>query len=224
MEDATLVAGLAARDERAMEALNARFGGAMSAVALRVTHNERLAEEVVQDSLMAVWREPSRFDPNRGTLGPWLMTITRHKALDSLRRAAVIQRRTADVDLELHPAALDVHDEVWLGVRRDRLYEAILSLGSDQRRALELAFIGGLTHIEVAEREGIPLGTAKSRIRLAMHKLRDHLAPTIGHDPTRGDAIRAAPRATDPRAVKPAVPDAPPAPDVRPETAPGPKP
>ncbi len=160
----------------------------MSALALRVTHNERLAEEVVQDSLMAVWHDPSRFDPNRGTLGPWLMTITRFNAIDSLRRAAVIQRRTANVDLELRPAANDVHDEVWLGVRRDRLYEAIESLGTDQRRALELAFIGGLTHIEVAEREGIPLGTAKSRIRLAMRKLRDQLSPTIGHDSSPMDA------------------------------------
>ena len=182
MEDATLVAGLAARDERAMEALHSRFRGAMTAVALHVTHNERLAEEIVQDSLMAVWHEPSRFDPDRGALGPWLMTITRHNAIDSLRRTAVIQRRTTDVDLELHPAANDVHDEVWRGVRRERLYEAIKSLGIDQRRALELAFIG-LTHIEIAEREGIPLGTAKSRIRLAMRKLRDELGPTIGPGP-----------------------------------------
>lgn len=184
MEDAKLVTGLAARDERSMEALHARFAGSMRAVALRVTRNERLAEEVVQDSLMAVWREPDRFDPSRGALGPWLMTITRHNAIDSLRRAAVIQRRTADVDLDLHHAAEDVHDAVWLGVRRDRLYEAIRHLGSEQRRALELAFISGLTHTEVAEREGIPLGTAKARIRLAMLKLRATLGPTIGPDPT----------------------------------------
>jgi len=183
VEDATLVAGLAAGDERAMEALQAQFGSAMSAVALRVTRSDRLAEEVVQDSLMAVWRNPGRFDPNRGALGAWLMTITRNNAIDGLRRAAVIQRRTVEVDLELRPAADDVHDEVWLAVRRERLYEAIVRLGSDQRRALELAFIGGLTHIEVAEREGIPLGTAKSRIRLAMLKLREHLAPTIGSEP-----------------------------------------
>ena len=184
MEDSVLIIGLAARDERSMEALHARFGGAMRAVALRVTRNERLAEEVVQDSLMAVWHEPTRFDPDRGGLGAWLMTITRNNAIDSVRRAAVIQRRTADVDLELQHATDDVHDEVWLGVRRDRLYEAILRLASDQRRALELAFIGGLTHTEVAEREGIPLGTAKGRIRLAMLKLRETLGPTIGPDPT----------------------------------------
>ena len=155
----------------------------MRSVALRVTRNERLAEEVVQDSLMAVWHAPNRFDPDRGALGPWLMTITRHNAIDSIRRAATIQRRTADADLELQHAPDDVHNEVWLGVRRDRLYEAITRLGADQRRALELAFIGGLTHAEVAQREGIPLGTAKGRIRLAMLKLREDLAPTIGPDP-----------------------------------------
>lgn len=163
-----------------MEVLDARFGAAMRAVALRVTRNERLAEEVVQDSFMAVWREPTSFDPERGTLGPWLMTITRRKAIDGLRRAAVIQRRTEDVDLEMHHAPGDVHDEVWLGFRRDRLHEAIGHLATDQRRALELAFLGGLTHAEVAAREGIPLGTAKSRIRFAMLKLRETLAPTIG--------------------------------------------
>ncbi len=183
MEDAKLVSGLVARDERSMEALHARFAAPMRAVALRVTRNERLAEEVVQDSLMAIWREPTRFNPERGSLGPWLMTITRNNAIDSLRRVAVVQRRTADVDLALQHAADDVHDEVWLGVRRDRLYEAILRLGTDQRRALELAFIGGMTHIEVAQREGIPLGTAKGRIRLAMLKLRATLEPTIGPDP-----------------------------------------
>lgn len=192
MEDATLVAGLAARDERAMEALRIRFGGAMRAVALRVTRDEPLAEEVVQDSLMAAWHEATRFDPKRGTLGPWLMTITRHKAIDSVRRAAAVQRRTAYADLELQHASDDVHNEVWLGVRRDRLYEAIVQLGTDQRRALELAFIDGLTHTEVAEREGIPLGTAKARIRLAMLKLREKLGPTIGPDPRDFTASRLA--------------------------------
>jgi RNA polymerase sigma-70 factor (ECF subfamily) len=144
---------------------------------MRVTHNERLAEEVVQDALMAVWRDPSRYDPNRGALGPWLLTLTRYKAIDAIRRDQVIQKRTADVDLELREAPDNVHNEVWLGIRRERLYEAIKRLGPDQRRALELAFLGGLTHVEVAEREGIPLGTAKTRIRMALLKLRQYLGP-----------------------------------------------
>jgi hypothetical protein len=94
----------------------------------------------------------------------------------------VVQRHTADVDLELREAPDDVHDTAWLGIRRQRLGEAIARLPDDQRRALELAFLGGLTHVEVAEREGIPLGTAKTRIRTALLKLREDLAPTIGPD------------------------------------------
>ena len=160
----------------------------MRSVAMRVTRSERVAEEVVQDALMAIWRDPGRYDPARGSLGPWLMTMTRYKAIDAVRRETVIQRRTADVDLELREAPDDVHDEVWLGIRRERLHEAIATLGPEQRRALELAFISGLTHIEVAEREGIPLGTAKTRIRSALLKLRDQLGTSLAAD--------AAPRST----------------------------
>jgi RNA polymerase sigma factor (sigma-70 family) len=178
--DAALLARIADGDERALEELQARFGGAMHAVALRVTRAERVAEEVVQDSLMAVWRQPGRFDPARGNLGPWLLTLTRYKAIDAVRRETVVRRHTAEVDLELRAAPDDVHDEAWLGIRRQRLGEAIARLPNDQRRALELAFLGGLTHVEVAEREGIPLGTAKTRIRTALLKLRDDLAASIG--------------------------------------------
>jgi RNA polymerase sigma-70 factor (ECF subfamily) len=182
MEDAALIAAIANRDEQAIETLSAQFGAAMHGVALRVTRNERMAEEVVQDALMAVWRDPAKFDATRGKLAPWLLTMTRYKAIDLIRRESVIARRTADVDLELREAPDDVHDEVWLGIRRERLYEAIARLGADQRRALELAFLGGLTHVELAEREGIPLGTAKTRVRSALLKLREQLGPSIGAD------------------------------------------
>lgn len=167
----------------------------MHAVALRVTRAERLAEEVVQDALMAVWREPGRFDPTRGSLGPWLLTLTRYKAIDAVRRDIVVRRHTADLDPELHEAPDDVHDAAWLGIRRQRLGEAIARLPDDQRRALELAFLGGLTHVEVAEREGIPLGTAKTRIRTALLKLRHDLAPTIGPERPPPPAASGAPEA-----------------------------
>ena len=186
-EGASLLERVAKGDEAGLEELYARFGGAMHAVALRVTRTERLAEEVVQDALMAVWREPGRYDAARGSLGPWLLTLTRYKAIDAVRREAVVRRHTADVDLELREAPDDVHDQAWLGIRRQRLGEAVARLPDDQRRALELAFLGGLTHVEVAERERIPLGTAKTRIRTALLKLRDDLAPSIGpeHPPDR---------------------------------------
>ena len=192
MDDAALVARIAKGDEQAMATLHARFAGVMHAVALRVTHADRLAEEVVQDALMAVWRNPGRYDPARGALGPWLLTLTRYKAIDVVRREAAIQKRTADVDLELREAPDDVHGAVWLGLRRARLVEAIGRLGPDQRRAVELAFVAGLTHVELAEREGIPLGTAKSRIRSGLLKLRHDLGSSLTEEPSPQSASPAA--------------------------------
>jgi RNA polymerase sigma-70 factor (ECF subfamily) len=193
VEDAVLLSRIAEGDERALEELTDRFGGSMRAVAMRVTRSERVAEEVVQDSLMAIWRDPRRYEPSRGTLGPWLLTLTRYKAIDAVRRETVIQRRTADVDLSLREAPDDVHNEVWLGIRRERLQAAIATLGPDQRRALEMAFIGGLTHVEVAEREGIPLGTAKTRIRSALLKLRDELGQSLSGEAPPGATVRPGP-------------------------------
>ncbi len=158
----------------------------MRTVALRVTRTERIAEEVVQDVLMAVWRDPGRFDPARGSFGPWLLTLTRYKAIDAVRRESVVRRHTADVDLELREAPDDVHDEAWRRQRAERLTEAIARLPDEQRRAVELAFLQGLTHVEVAAREGLPLGTAKTRIRTALLKLRDDLLPSIGPDAPSG--------------------------------------
>jgi len=200
VDDAALVAQLARGDEQAMETLHSRFAGLMHAVALRVTRSERMAEEVVQDVLMVVWREPGRYDPARGALGPWLLTMTRYKAIDAVRRESTISRRSADVDLELREAPDDVHNEAWLRIRRERLYQAISSLASDQRRALELAFIGGLTHVEVAEREEIPLGTAKTRIRTALLKLRTILGPSLDGESSAADPEPASP---EPQGIAP---------------------
>ena len=191
VDDVELLEGIAARDQRALESLHGRFAGGMYAVAFRVTRSERLAEEAVQDALMAVWQDPRRFDPNRGSLGPWLYTLARYKAIDAVRREAAIKRRTAEVDLELYEAPDDVHDEVWRSLRAERIGAAIAQLPEDQRRALSLAFIDELTHVEVAEREGIPLGTAKTRIRTALLRLRRELEPELAEG-AGGAALRRA--------------------------------
>jgi RNA polymerase sigma-70 factor (ECF subfamily) len=187
VEDAELLDRIAGRDQRAIETLYQRFGGGMYAVALRVSRSERLAQEAVQDAFMAVWQDPGRFNPERGSLGPWLLALARHKAIDGVRREAAAKRQTQEVDLELYEAPDDVHDEVWKSFRRERLNRAIASLPEDQRRALTLAFVEGLTHVEVAAREGVPLGTAKTRIRTALLRLRDRMEPELA-----GDAIQQA--------------------------------
>jgi RNA polymerase sigma factor (sigma-70 family) len=187
VEDTELLDRIATGDERAIEALYQRFNSAMYAVALRVSRSERVAQEAVQDAFLAVWQDPRRFDPERGSLGPWLLTLARYKAIDGVRREAAAKRQTQEVDLELYEAPDDVHDEVWKAMRRKRLNEAIGNLPDDQRRAVTLAFVEGLTHVEVAAREGIPLGTAKTRIRTALLRLRAQIESMDGpeRNPTR---------------------------------------
>lgn len=182
-EDVELLARIVARDERAVEALYARYSRPLYSLAYQVTGADRFAQDVVQEVFVALWRDASRFDPARGAVAPWLFSLARHKAIDLVRREANVRKRTADVDLELHEADDDVDHETWLNFRRERVREAIEQLTPTQREALELAFFGGLTHVEVSEKLGIPLGTAKTRIRSALLRLRDILGDSVSERP-----------------------------------------
>ncbi len=189
-EDAALLTRVVDRDERAVEELYARYSRPLYSLAYQVTGADRYAQEVVQEVFVAVWNTAARFDPARGSLGPWLFTMARHKAIDLVRREANHRKRSADVDLELKEAPDDVDHEAWTNLRRDRVREAIALLNEPQRIALELAFFSGLTHVEVAERLGIPLGTAKTRIRSALLRLRDALGTSLSEDEDVADAAR----------------------------------
>ena len=182
-EDAALLTRIVARDEAAVEELYARYSGPLYSLAYQVTGGERFAQDVVQETFVAVWRDAARFDPARGAVGPWLFSLARHKAIDLVRREQNVRKRTADVDLEFEQADDDVDQEAWLRIRRERVRAAIEELTPLQREALELAFFGGLTHVEVAERLGIPLGTAKTRIRSALLRLRDVLGDSLSDAP-----------------------------------------
>jgi RNA polymerase sigma-70 factor (ECF subfamily) len=182
-EDAEILARIVHKDERAVEALYARYSGPLYSLAYQVTGAERFAQDVVQEVFVALWRDASRFDPERGAVAPWLFSLARHKAIDLVRREANIRKRTADVDLEFHEADDDVDHETWLNFRRDRVREAIEELTPAQREALELAFFSGLTHVEVSEKLDIPLGTAKTRIRSALLRLRDILGDSVSELP-----------------------------------------
>jgi RNA polymerase sigma-70 factor, ECF subfamily len=181
-EDAALLARIVERDERAVEALYERYSRPLYSLAYQVTKADRFAQDVVQEVFVAVWKDAARFDASRGALAPWLFSLARHKAIDLVRREANVRKHTAEVDLEFREAPDDVDREAWLNLRRDRVREAIGELSETQRVALELAFFSGLTHVEVAERLGIPLGTAKTRIRSALLRLRDVLGTTLSED------------------------------------------
>lgn len=187
-EEAVLLARIAERDEGAVEALYAKYSGPLYSLAYQVTGADRFAQDVVQEVFIAVWKDAARFDPARGAVGPWLFSLARHKAIDLVRREANVRKRTADVDMELETAPDDVDHEAWLNLRRDRVRGALAQLTEPQRTALELAFFAGLTHVEVAERLGIPLGTAKTRIRTALLKLRDALGTSLTEDEDLLDA------------------------------------
>ena len=182
-EDVALLARIVDRDERAVEALYARYSGPLYSLAYQVTGAERFAQDVVQEVFVALWRDAWRFDPTKGAVGPWLFSLARHKAIDLVRREANVRKRTADVDLEFEPADDDVDNEAWQRIRRERVRAAIEELTPVQREALELAFFQGLTHVEVSDRLGIPLGTAKTRIRSALLRLREVLGDSVSELP-----------------------------------------
>jgi len=188
LEEAALLERVRQRDERAIEVLYARYGRSLYSLAYQVTGSDRYAQDVVQEVFVAVWKDAGRFDAAKGALSSWLFALARHKAIDLVRKEATIRKRTADVDLELEESPEDVDQEAWLRIRRDRVHEAIRQLPETQRVALELAFFGGLTHVEVAERLGIPLGTAKTRIRTALLRLRDIIGPSLSE--TEGPETR----------------------------------
>lgn len=190
-EDAALLARIVDRDERAVEALYARYSGPLYSLAYQVTGADRFAQDVVQEVFVALWRDATRFDPARGAVAPWLFSLARHKAIDLVRREANVRKRTADVDLELEEASDDVDHEAWVRIRRERVMEAIEELTPAQREALELAFFQGLTHVEVSERLGIPLGTAKTRIRSALLRMRDLLGDSVSELPAASGMQRA---------------------------------
>ncbi len=184
-EDVALLARVRDGDERAIEALHERYAGPLFSLARQVTRSERTAQDVVQEVFIAVWRSAERFDPAKGSVSAWLFALARHKAIDAVRREMTVQRRTVEADLALEEAPDDVDAEAWRRIQGERVRDAIDRLPPAQKEAVELAFFAGLTHVEVAERLEIPLGTAKTRIRTALLRLRDILGPALtdGDDP-----------------------------------------
>jgi RNA polymerase sigma-70 factor, ECF subfamily len=165
-------------DHDALGELYDRHGRLMYSLALRIVRDQGDAEDVVQDVFSQAWRQSSRYDASRGTVLGWLLTVTRSRAIDRIRSRKSRPEPTADESaLRDLPDSLVPADEqlAWAG-QAARVREALDSLTTLQRVAIELAFFEGLTHAEVAERLELPLGTVKTRIRQGLLTLRDRLA------------------------------------------------
>jgi RNA polymerase sigma-70 factor, ECF subfamily len=179
LADEDLMTLVERRDPRAFEVLYDRHAGAAYSLAHRIIGNRRGAEDVVQEAFFSVWRSAGGYDPARGSVRAWALTVVRNRAIDALRRGGARAPDLAADDeaaLEARPAAELTEAEA---IRRDtarRLRAALDTLPSDQSQAIKLAYFGGFSQTEIAEIVGVPLGTVKGRMRLGLEKLRNDLA------------------------------------------------
>lgn len=172
--DRELVAAMASGDVEALRKLNARYAMALTAMARRFLHDESDAEEVAADVLWQAWRDAKSFDPARGSVASWLVTLARSRAIDRLRaRRARTPLPQEQPEPEPSP---DPAIELDHAQRGALVRGALAGLEANERAALELAYFSDLSQSEIAQRLEIPLGTVKTRIRSAMIKLREALA------------------------------------------------
>jgi RNA polymerase sigma factor (sigma-70 family) len=189
LRDGQLVGLVAKKDAGALEALYDRYGRAAYSLALRILTDQTLAQDVVQEVFLSLWRDAGRFDAGRGTVATYLLSMTHHRAVDVVRREEHLRRwRTTDERLELEPdPRAGVEDQVEAGERRAGVRAALRALPTPQREALLLAYFGGYTQREVAALVGVPLGTVKTRMAAGMRKMKEALqdAGTEEHPWTR---------------------------------------
>ena len=163
-----MVAGLKAGDQGAMAELYDRYSSVVHAVALRVLGDTGAAEDVLQEIFLQLWRNPSLFDASRGSLGSWLAVITRNRAIDSLRK----RRPETDIEDVVLSVAPDLAGEAERARVADKVRGVMGTMTPVQRSALEMAYWEGMSHSEIADRTGEPLGTVKTRIRAGLIVLR----------------------------------------------------
>jgi RNA polymerase sigma-70 factor, ECF subfamily len=174
--DRAALARISGGELAALEELYDRYKTMAYSIAYRITNDATLAEDVVQDAFLGAWRNAARYMEGRGSVKTWLLSIVHHRAIDAIRR----RRPTTElpeIDAGL-PEALtlpDVWAEVSASLDAVTVREALVALSDVQREALELAYFGGLTQQEIAERTGTPLGTVKSRMRLGLLAMRRSL-------------------------------------------------
>lgn len=167
-EDGALLDRIRRGDGSAMAVLYDRYGRVVYSVSLRVLRDTAAAEDVLQEIFMQIWRTPDSFSETRGSLGGWLAVVARNRSIDALRR----RRPTDQVEEVSLASPFNLAEEAERNYMAERARTAIQKLPAEQKKTLEMAFFDGLTHTEIAEITGDPLGTVKTRIRSALLTLR----------------------------------------------------
>jgi RNA polymerase sigma-70 factor (ECF subfamily) len=173
---------MAAGDHPALATCYDLIGSVVFSLAIRMLRDRAAAEDVSQDIFVQVWRQAGNYDTARGSPEAWIMMIARTRILDRIRsRGSGVVLKSVGENLPDAPAADDWPDD--LAISREHaanVRQALAELPAEQKQAVELAFFEGLTHMEISEKTGVPLGTIKTRIRLGLMKIRDQLRPIMG--------------------------------------------
>jgi RNA polymerase sigma factor (sigma-70 family) len=191
--DDEILRRIRAGDRNAVDELYERFRRPAFALARRILADDGLAEDVLQDVFLGVWRDPDAYDRARGSFSSWLLAVVHHKAVDAVRREESQRRRQGRAEdqavLEGPVATRDVEDDAWSRVVAQQVRSALGELPEAQKEALTLAYYGGYTQREVAALTGTPLGTVKTRMLAGMRRLRTELGGLRGSAPESGPPV-----------------------------------
>jgi RNA polymerase sigma-70 factor (ECF subfamily) len=178
--DRELIERLHRRDPQALAELYDRYGRAVYSLILRVVRDTAIAEDLVQETFLRVWNRVGGFDVERGSLGAWLLTVARNRAIDYLRSTAGRERNALELDETDHPALYcDMEPDILNADKTRRVRAAMEKLSPNQRTVMELAYLEGLSQTEMAQRIGQPLGTVKTWVRTALKSLRSELGVAV---------------------------------------------
>ncbi len=187
LSDEALLLAIADGAVWAMESLYQRYSRILYSLAYRMVADHQVAEDLLQDAFLAVWRRATSYSPQTGAVRNWLISILHHRTIDHLRRirrhSTIQEAPLEEIELAGGIASPDVWDEAWQSVKSSQVRAALMKIPTEQRLVIELAYFQGWTHTEIAEGTQIPLGTVKARMRLGLIHLKQVLAQ-MGIDET----------------------------------------
>jgi RNA polymerase sigma factor (sigma-70 family) len=176
LSDEALLHAIAGGAVWAMDSLYQRYSRILYSLAYRMVADHQVAEDLLQDAFVSVWRRSTSFSPQAGAARSWLISIVHHRAIDYLRR---VRRRSTlqeapleELEFDESSAVSDAWDEAWRSITSSEVRAALMKIPTEQRMVIELAYFQGWTHAEIAEGTQTPLGTVKARMRLGLHHLK----------------------------------------------------